>query len=195
MRSAATAAGKLPDDVATSVLLLGLGIALDSSDTLLKNALTREFCQAVESDAERTQRHKIVEAPTILGRKDLAQHFFLSAYLTTIAGRKAAEAAGLGKELLDAQGGSGFSYVDLAADLAGIAFAERVLADRRAIGLLAKQFRVTDYMPSIDALPEGLPWDRVWGQLSAGGDESLNAYRRKINERIQRLPVDVKGRQ
>jgi len=189
VRSAARAAGALPDRVARSSLLLGLGIALDSSDALLRNALTREFCRAVESDADRARRHRLVTQVTVLGRTDLAQHFFLSAYLTTIAGRKAAETAGLGKELLDSQGGSGFSYVDLAADLAGIAFAERVLTNSKVIDRLANHFTVVDHMPSTDGLPEGLSWDRVWGQLSGSGDESLSAYRRKIHARIQQLPA------
>ena len=70
----------------------------------------------------------------MLGRRDLAQHFFLSGYLAAVVGSAAAESAGIAKELADARSGSGFSYVDLAADLAGIAFAERVLRREASLG-------------------------------------------------------------
>ena len=56
------------------------------------------------------------------GRHDLAQHVGVSAALTALSGPRAAEAAGLLKELLDSgEGGSVFSFADLAADLADLA--------------------------------------------------------------------------
>ena len=50
----------------------------------------------------------------------------LSAALTVHFGPAAAEKAGLLKELADSEGKSGFSFIDLTADLSGIAFAEAV---------------------------------------------------------------------
>ncbi|APW37881.1 hypothetical protein RD110_12290 [Rhodoferax koreense] len=61
---------------------------------------------------------------TLNGRDDSAQHFTVSAALTALAGSPLSDAVGLYKELSDAEGGSGFSFNDLAADRAGTRFAE-----------------------------------------------------------------------
>jgi hypothetical protein len=120
------------------------------------------------------------------GRRDLAQHFFLSGYLTAVAGATAAEAAGLSKELADAEpGGSGFSFHDLAADLAGIHFASRVLAREWTLENLASTFEVQAVMPGLEDLPQGLPWDDV--APSPQNQERVAGYRREILDRLDRL--------
>ena len=187
VRQSAALAMSLPDDIAPSALLLGLGIALDDSDTLERSVLTREFCKAVDTSAERLQRRKALGEPTVRGRRDLARHFFLSAYLTVAVGPRAAESAGFVKELMDARSGSGFSYPDLAADLAGIAFANRVLRRQVSLKDLAERFTITAYMPAVDGLPEGLAWGEFSAQLTTKGAGSLAAYRQDILERIRQL--------
>ena len=57
-------------------------------------------------------------------RIDLAQHFIGSAAITASVNGQIAQVAGEEKELSDAQGGSGFSFIDLAADKAGTRFGE-----------------------------------------------------------------------
>ncbi|MDD1614851.1 MAG: hypothetical protein LUP98_09400, partial [Methylococcaceae bacterium] len=57
-------------------------------------------------------------------RIDLAQHFIGSAAITASMDGQVAKAVGEEKELSDAQGGSGFSFIDLAADKAGTRFGE-----------------------------------------------------------------------
>ncbi len=189
VRHAAREAAKLPEQVARSAFVLGLGVALDSSNALRGNPLTREFCSVVESADERRQRRALVKGVTVRGRTDLAQHFFLSAYLTAIAGPVAAEGAGLAKELLDAKSGSGFSYVDLAADLAGIAFAQRLLVNKSELPDLATNFTVADHMPDVAGLPEGLDWTEVRTHLTGKDQESLAVYRKTILQRIRNLPA------
>ena len=55
------------------------------------------------------------------GRADLAKHWVLSAALTSVLGPEAAKNVGEWKELDDSRpSGSGFSFVDLAADRAGV---------------------------------------------------------------------------
>lgn len=98
---------------------------------------------------------------TLQGRHDLARHFFVSAALAVLAGQELSHAVGLLKEQLDAgEGGSGFSFADLAADLAGTQFANRATADpdtaRALQRALAEAWTADDLMPSIDGLPEGL---------------------------------------
>ena len=131
-------------------------------------------------------RCRYLANPTLVGRRDLAQHFFLSGYLTAVAGAAAAEAAGLSKELADAQaGGSGFSYHDLAADLAGIDFASRVLAREWSLNDLSATFETRAVMPGLEGLPQGLPWEEV--APTPGNQERIAKYRRDILDRLDRL--------
>ena len=60
------------------------------------------------------------------GREDLAKHWVFSAALTSVLGTGAATSLGEWKELSDSlPGGSGFSFVDLAADRSGVKAALR----------------------------------------------------------------------
>ncbi len=64
--------------------------------------------------------------PLLAGRADLAAHWALSAALAVSLGDDIGSAMGEWKELSDSRpGGSGFSFVDLAADRAGLAVARR----------------------------------------------------------------------
>lgn len=99
--------------------------------------------------------------PTLRGRDDWVKHFLVSAALTVISAEKPSDAAGLLKEELDADGGSGFSFADLAADRSGTTFAAvatRDDASARAIQeRLGRGFVVDDYFPPAADLPEGIP--------------------------------------
>lgn len=125
------------------------------------------------------------------GRRDLAQHFTSSAMVAAQGSSLVSDAIGLFKELSDSDGGSGFSFVDLAADRAGVRFAELATGD--AIG--AAQVEVAaatgldedDFMIRIEGLPAAIPrvrLEQVYG--STRGD----AYRRLVGvveARIGRL--------
>lgn len=93
---------------------------------------------------------------TLHGRDDLPKHFLVSAALAGAADTVVADVIGVYKEVKDSQGGSGFSFVDLAADHAGIRFAEKAArAPRDLQAALAKLSRQNDLVPSHD-LVEGL---------------------------------------
>ena len=63
----------------------------------------------------------VTQAPLLAGRPDLAKHWSLSAGLTSVMGADAAGLAGDWKELSDSlPSGSGFSFVDLAANRSGV---------------------------------------------------------------------------
>lgn len=66
------------------------------------------------------------------GRADLAKHWALSAALGAMLGDDAGTAIGEWKELADSDGGSGFSFVDLAADRAGLRAARAAIDPARA---------------------------------------------------------------
>jgi hypothetical protein len=97
---------------------------------------------------------------TLVGRDDLAKHFLVSAAITVSGGSGLANLAGIFKEMDDSRGGSGFSFADLAADRAGVKFAEIASGSTQQARLLqqrlSENFTETDYMPRIDNLPEGI---------------------------------------
>jgi hypothetical protein len=121
---------------------------------------------------------------TLLGREDLAQHWLVSAALTLEADARTADAIGVFKEVLDARGGSGFSFADLAADRAGVRFGEAARTDpRRWQARLATITREADLMPRIDALPEALR-----------EPEFLRRFRARDNEAWARMQAEIERR-
>lgn len=188
VRVAASAARRLPEQEATPAFLLALGIALDDSSLLRSNPLTRGLWHAIESDEARNQRLAVIGSPTLQGRHDLAQHFAVSAALTAAAGPQAAESAGLLKEMLDARGGSGFSFADLSADFAGIAFARLLLEKPGRLIEIEKQFRIGDYTISPRGLPEGLTAEQFEKRYGSLKDERFQRLQADIRKRIEALP-------
>ena len=135
----------------------------------------------------------IYRAPPVLlslyGRRDLAEHFTLSAALSINGGSRLANAIGLLKEEEDAKKGSGFSFTDLAADRAGVRLGERATGDtaERVRQQLAAARSDADLMPDIRDLPEFMPqteFDRRFGPVGSGRyqrvieriDASLDAH-------------------
>ena len=81
---------------------MAMGIGLDDSITFEKTHYS-ELCHALESNSERTERLRVLGQPTLFGRHDLAQHFVVSSFLAAAYGPIVADAAGIAKEVLDAQ--------------------------------------------------------------------------------------------
>lgn len=189
VRQAALATVQLEPQEPEKAFLLALGVFLDETGALLKFPATAAFVGNVERESQRESRLGILGSPTMRDRRDLAQHFFLSAYLTATMGPQVALSLGVAKEMKDANGGSGFSFVDLTADRAGIEFAQRVTAGKISLGELSERFTVDDYLPPTDDLVEGLQLDELktrYGQLA---DDAFQAELKGIEARILALPV------
>ena len=127
---------------------------------------------------------------TLNGRPDTPLHYLISAALAAEAGGSLADALGLYKEASDAQGGSGFSFNDLAADRAGTRFGLLAKdAPKQLQALLAGGFGERDLMPDVADLPEGLSAtafaDR-YGQVGTSAYERLIV---EIDARIGRCRV------
>ncbi|MCC2617919.1 hypothetical protein LJ739_16825 [Aestuariibacter halophilus] len=137
--------------------------------------------------------------PTLHGRTDLTQHFLISAALQILAQQGVSSAIGEFKELMDrANGGSGYSFVDLAADMAGISLARWLAQPTVAQDIqrhLASVESSADYFPGIEGLPEGL--DKRQFQMTYGNIDS-QAYRQQvaqIEQRVNRVPLFQQLRQ
>ncbi|MDK2756853.1 MAG: YfiM family protein [Blastomonas fulva] len=97
---------------------------------------------------------------TLAGREDLAKHWALSAAISATLGSQVARSMGTWKELADSsEGGSGFSFVDLAADRSGERFAMAAVKPQLARTVQTRLVAITqDQMLSPELLtrPEGL---------------------------------------
>ena len=97
------------------------------------------------------------------GRRDLAQHFLVSAGLAALGGGALADAMGLFKEIDDSRFGSGFSFTDLAADRGGRKFGELALEStvsaRRLQRWVALGLSDEAFLPHPKDLPEYLSED------------------------------------
>lgn len=127
-------------------------------------------------------------------RSDLAQHFIGSAALTTSADDEVAKVVGEEKELSDAQeGGSGFSFIDLAADKAGTRFGEIATASpesARQLQLAMTKIKdYTDFMPNPMDLPEKMnaaDFKNRYGSINSKAYQELS---NKIDARIAAIPL------
>ena len=130
-------------------------------------------------------------AIVLRGRKDLSQHFLISAALALTLDKEAALHIGISKEHADSSaGGSGFSMADLVADMAGIQFAtiatENEKQARRLQELMLTERGEQLFMPAIHWLPPG---------MSAAAYEELTrhplypAMLDKILKRLNSLPI------
>jgi len=131
---------------------------------------------------------------TLAGRQDFARHFLISAGLAVSAGTELADSVGLLKEVEDSSaGGSGFSFRDLAADRAGVRFAELAVAGQaQATGLqqmLASPLREEIFLPDFNDLPERLSeqeFQQAYGSLSS---PAFTAVLAEIEARLARVPL------
>jgi hypothetical protein len=129
----------------------------------------------------------------LAGRGDLLLHFIISAGLKIVSDSGISAAIGEFKELLDSDGGTGFSFVDLAADKAGIRFAEAATNDKQGAthlqNLLAGGTTEATFFPEINGLPEGLN-DKAFKKSFGGvSGDKYKAMVQKIEKRIAEKPA------
>jgi hypothetical protein len=128
----------------------------------------------------------------LANRSDLRLHFIYSVALKIISDSGISFAIGEFKELLDSQqGGSGFSFADLAADRAGIRLAEMALDENGALRVqyMASELRQEKaFFPSIAGLPEGIP-QQVFDERGGIEGAYYKQHLATINQRIDRLAL------
>ena len=187
VRAAAAAAEETPQIYRQQAFCLALAIGLDSGEQLRGLPLVGELVRAIEPEDARAARLATLGQPTMRERHDLAQHFWVSAAIASIAGPAAAEATGVAKELRDAHGGSGFSFADLCADLSGISLAERLKSGRTTYSALRRQFEVARYLPPVGDLVEGLAEEDFAERYGSTSDRRFLAARQQVLDQIAEL--------
>jgi hypothetical protein len=127
---------------------------------------------------------------TLAGRRDLAQHFVISATLVAWAGEPVADAIGLYKELEDARRGSGFSFIDLAADRAGTRFGEALIRNPELlIDALKGDFPDGQLLPEVADLPEFLHQPEFTRRFASPDSPQFKAMTEEIERRLDTLPL------
>ncbi len=175
--------GHLPDrDLAAAGLL---ALALYCGEPALAPAIGVGLTAPMRGDGNSC------DAARLGGRDDLKRHFAVSAGLYAASTAEATLGVGELKELLDSgDGGSGFSFDDLAADLAGARFAETFLATPRA-GWPALRARVTaesDVLPALADLPSGMSAAEFEARFGGVDSPEYKAMLAEIIRRVDALP-------
>ncbi len=132
--------------------------------------------------------HAVFRKVTLRGRRDWTRHYLVSAALQVLSNALASHDAGLLKEELDANGGSGFSFGDLLADRAGTLLAVRSTASEQAAVAMQNQLAagcpVDDLMPPGADLPEGLSDEILQRHYGGVGGAGYLRLLREIDRRI-----------
>lgn len=136
------------------------------------------------------QRESLRRRVTIHGRGDLPRHFSVSAALTVLTDKDRALAVGIAKEMADSlPGGSGFSFVDMAANKAGIRLATIATQDSQSARQLQLQILTSDthsqFVPAVEGLPENLALADFQSQYGGLGGEKSRQLLREIDQRIE----------
>jgi uncharacterized protein YfiM (DUF2279 family) len=128
-------------------------------------------------------------------RTDLRLHFIYSAALKVLGDSGISFAIGEFKEMMDSgRGGSGFSFVDLSADRAGIRFAEVALDGDKggAVRLQSMALNFVDeslFFPEIDGLPEGIPQAEFDSRYGGVDGPLYVEYVKEIDRRLNRVSL------
>ncbi len=126
-------------------------------------------------------------------RTDMAKHFMASAALAATGAGALAHFLGQEKELMDAKQGSGFSFVDLAGDRAGLRFGKTAVASAAQARLLQQRMAgikdYTAFMPEVRDLPENMSKAIFKQRFNSVYSTKYQAMLRKIDHRIAKLPI------
>lgn len=138
----------------------------------------------------RGERNHCAET-TLAGRIDLKRHFLVSAGLYAEGGGPAAFGVGEVKEILDSgEGGTGFSFDDMAANLAGARLAAAFLAAPadRWPAMLALVDEESDVLPDVSDLPRGLSEAEFRTRFGAVDSPAYRDMLAEIARRVEALP-------
>jgi len=192
VQTAAEAAARIPGiepNTRVAGFLIGLGVALDETDTLRNAPLTQSVVRLVESDDERDARIAVLGNPTLHGRRDLCRGFALGCLTGELHGRTRAEDVAIERTLspTSSQRPAGISFAVLAAEFGGIAFVKRVRDNSDQLNQLARRFDATHWVPNTDGLRDGLSAERFNDDYGNASDPRFQTAIADIHARVKRI--------
>ncbi len=140
-----------------------------------------------EKNKYNIKQHKLY----LIKRHDLSKHFLVSAAMASVADPELVKTIGLEKEIDDSHSESGFSFIDLAADYAGIRLAKYATENENQAREIQYKLAIVkdeaEYMPSIEKLAEGI----YRPDLNSGfrSSEQYVKMESVIIERIKQLTI------
>ncbi len=126
-------------------------------------------------------------------RVDTARHFMGAAAMAMSGQGTLVEMIGLAKELHDTHDGSGFSFIDIAADEAGALLGKYAvrssdmafrIQEKLSLGVNESQF-----IPPMDDLPESMDSEEFIDRFKAIGSPEYETLKKEISARIMALPL------
>jgi hypothetical protein len=191
LRTAAEAAQRLEEPERISAFLLGIGLALDDTNSLRNDPLTTSAVADVETDAEREERLATLGNPTLRNRRDLCRRFVTGCAAGELLTPTAAENGAIGRSLFDQHRPIGFSFPSLSAEFSGIAFARILRENPNAVlKRMRDRFSAADIVPDTKGLRDGLGSDKLEDDFGGMNDERFRAVIVEIRKRIQALPIN-----
>lgn len=126
-------------------------------------------------------------------RIDTAQHFLGSAALAMSGQGTLVETIGLAKELHDTHDGSGFSFIDLAADQAGALFGKNAIRSHekaaRMQDIMSRSMDESQFIPRLTDLPESMNAEEFTTRFHHIDSPAFNAIKQQITDRINALTI------
>jgi len=145
----------------------------------------------IQPDADKALKPR--RGAVLHNRNDLARHFIISAALELLYEQGMSLAIGEFKELMDrGNGGSGYSFVDLAADMSGNRFAQVATQLSTSINVQNAMARIQnelEIIPAIEGLPEGLSKQAFVEQYERVDSPAYLKEVEEIKRRIELLPL------
>jgi hypothetical protein len=185
VRAAAEAALKQPGPEAVSAFLVGTGVALDDTDSLLSHPDTVTAAKGAETPDERKARLAALGNPTLAGRRDLCRRFFVGCAAGELLPQHAAEKLAVGRVAADLQSPGGLCLPALAAEFAGISFARAAAGDPEQVRKMGEKLRASDHLPSMDGLRGGLSADKFAELYGSADDDRFAAVLADIRKRLK----------
>lgn len=148
----------------------------------------KDLSQVLGSSANPKRRNVLLNR-----RMDTAKHFLAAAVMSMSGQGTLVEMIGLVKELHDTHSGSGFSFIDLAADEAGAFFGKGAIASpimaRHFQALLSESSEENRFVPLLRDLPESMKSAEFENRFNGVGSPEFNAMKTEIDARIRSLPL------
>lgn len=153
----------------------------------------RKLANYLLDPAQRFPRNQRIRV-TLAERQDLLKHFLVSAGIKLMSDSQMGFAVGEFKELLDAnKGGSGFSFIDLAADRSGLRFAESATGSEQG----AKKFQQSivgittelEFFPQLTGLEEGLNREHFIDRYGNVDTQRYQEVVQLIDRRLDSFPL------
>jgi len=164
-------------------------IAIMAINDYVNKKETRKFLSSSASKPITEKRYSAF----LYKRIDLAQHFIGSAAITASLNGQVAKVAGEEKELSDAKGGSGFSFIDLAADKAGTRFGEMATLSPESARKIQKAMSgikdYSDFMPDPRDLPEHMDETEFKQRFQSVDSPAYQEISKQIDARITATPI------